>query len=118
MHQPRAGLRIPVKLPVEIRWKSHAGKTRRARGQTSNISGSGLYLSAPLRLGRKTPITFTVLLPAEVTKVALELRCQGRVVRWSRPGELPGMGAIIDNYELRPAHRKGSPPPKGKARPR
>jgi len=106
MMQPRAGLRIPVELPAEVRWKNRSGNKRHVHGVTGNISGNGLFLTVPVRPRRQTPITVTVLLPSEVTQIPLELLCEGRVIRWNQPGELVGMGATIDDYELRPARRK------------
>ena len=106
VRHPRTGFRIPVELPVEVRWKSRSGKSRQVQGITENISGNGLFLKVPVRPHQKTTITMTVIIPAKVAQVPLELLCQGRVVRWSRPGELPGMGAIIDDYEFRPTHRQ------------
>ncbi len=106
--QPRAGPRIPVELPVEIMWKGPAGVSQQVAGRTGNISGNGLFLVVDKRLRRETPIRITVELPSEVTQVPLQLKCWGRVVRWNRPHEKPGMGAIIDDYELRPLSRKGA----------
>jgi hypothetical protein len=105
MNHHRAGMRIPVELPVHVQWRSHRGSSLKAQGRTENISGNGLFITFPTKVRRNTPITFTVALPAEITQVPLELLCQGRVVRWNRPGELPGIGVIIDDYELRPAQR-------------
>ena len=99
----RAYRRIPVELPVSLRWRTPTGAKRQIRGKTENVSRMGLFVVAPIRLRRETPISFTVILPQEVTRVPIELACQGRVVRSSRAGELPGFGAIIDDYELRPA---------------
>ena len=96
-----------MELPVEIRWKSRAGANRQARGKTGNISGSGLFIEVPVRPHPATPITIKVLLTREGTQVPLELFCQGRVVRWSHRGKTQGLGAVIDEYELRPAHRPG-----------
>jgi hypothetical protein len=103
INQSRAGSRIPVELPAEVRWKSRSGNLRHAEGKTENISGSGLFLAVPVRPHLQTPITIRVPLPAEVTGVPVELVCHARVVRWSQPDELQGVAAIIDDYELRPA---------------
>ncbi len=100
----RAGVRIPIELPVQVRWKSARGAHRQVRGKTGPISGNGLFMTVPIRPPRRTPITFTIPLPAEITKIPLELYCQGRVVRWSQLGEGSGVAAIIDDYKLRPAH--------------
>jgi hypothetical protein len=48
-----------------------------------------------------------VALPHEVTQVPLELSCQGRVVRWKQDGQVEGLCAVIDDYELRPVSRAG-----------
>lgn len=103
MIYPRAGIRIPVELPVEIRWKSRVGRPRQVKGKTASISGNGMMMSVPKRLRDQTPITITVRLPIEFTKVPLELLCHGRVV--AKPAQFGGFGAIIDDYQLRPARR-------------
>jgi hypothetical protein len=97
-----------MELPVEIRWKSRTGVRRQAAGKTGNISGSGLFIEVPARLPRATSVMIKVQLPSEVTQVPLELLCQGRVIRWHRGGEVQGLGAVIDDYELRPVSRVGS----------
>ncbi len=106
MSPPRGGKRIPVHLPAQILWTSRSGGTRRATGKTGNISSNGLFLWVSIRPRVATPITVSVRLPAAATQVPFELFCQGRVVRWNRTGESVGMGATIEEYELRPARRK------------
>lgn len=103
MNYLRAGVRLPIELPVEIRWMSRVGGQRQAQGKTACISANGMFMTVPIRLRDQTPITVTVSLPLEVTKVPLELLCRGRVV--SQPGRRAGLGAIIDKYELRPVRR-------------
>ena len=102
MSQRRTSQRLPIELPVEIRWKSRAGNSKQATGKTGNISGSGLFIEIPIRLQRATSVMIKVVLPRSVTPVPLELLCQGRVVRWNRQGQVQGLGAVIDEYELRP----------------
>jgi hypothetical protein len=94
--------RIPIELVVNLSWRTRTGTKRRARAKTENMSGTGLFMAAPVRLRRETPIHFTIVLPSEITRVPLELTCRGRVVRASRAGEPAGFGAVIDEYELRP----------------
>jgi hypothetical protein len=98
----RSGIRIPVELAVEVYWKSRGGHSRRVEGKTGNISGNGLFMTIPVRPPCKTSVTMRVLLPPPITHVPVELRCNGRVIRWSCPGESRGMGATIDEYEFRP----------------
>jgi hypothetical protein len=101
----RSGIRIPVELPVEVHWKSRGGNSRRVEGKTGNISGNGLFTCIPVRPPCNTTVKMRVLLPANITRVPVELLCNGRVIRWSCPGETRGMGATIDEYEFRPARR-------------
>jgi len=102
MKEQHTGGRIQIELPVEISWRGPTGNTRQAKGKTSNISGSGLFIETPLRLPRATCIMFTVQLPREATKVPLELACEGRVIRGSQRGQPLGIGVVIDEYELLP----------------
>ena len=108
MNQRRASQRIPMELPVEIRWTSRAGSPKQAMGKTGNISGSGLFIEIPVRLHRATSVTIKVIFPREATQVPIELLCQGRVVRWNQRGQVQGLGAVIDEYELRPVPQIGS----------
>lgn len=98
----RTGYRVPLELPVEVRWKERRGTTRQVQGKTGSISGNGLLVTVPVLPPRETPILFTIALPREVTKVPLELECRGRVVRWFRQGETSAVGAVIDDYRFRP----------------
>jgi len=93
---------MPMALPVEIRWKGRRGGLRQASGKTGDISGTGLFIEVDARPQPDTPVKIKVALPREVTRVPLELWCQGRVVRWNRQGRNHGVGAVIDEYELRP----------------
>ena len=108
MNQRRASQRISMELPVELRWTNRAGSPKHAIGKTGNISGSGLFIEIPVRLHRATMVTIKVAFPSAATQVPLELLCQGRVVRWNQRGHVLGLGAVIDEYELRPAPRMGS----------
>ena len=107
----RAGVRIPVELPVQIRWKSRAGKPRQAEGKTAGISGNGMVLTLPVRLPGHTPVTITVSLPVDVTKVPVRLLCRGRVTRArhralaGERGGLTGIRATIDDYRFQRARR-------------
>jgi hypothetical protein len=102
MNERRASQRIPMGLPVEIRWKTRAGTPKQAMGKTGNISGSGLFIEVPIRLQRTTSLTIKVVLPRGEAQAPLELSCNGRVVRWEREGEVEGLCVVIDEYELHP----------------
>lgn len=96
----RGGTRIPVELPVQISWKTRAGKERFAQGKTESMSGNGLFIMAPVRLRHNTPIQFSVSLPTEITNTPMLLYCVGRVVRQNRTGDAAGLGVVIDDYRL------------------
>jgi len=117
MNHLRTGIRIPIELPVHIQWKGQKGSSRKASGKTENISGNGLFLSLPGKVGRNTRIKLTVEFPSDATPRPLQLLCLGRVVRWNKSGEQPGIGVIIDDYEIRPASTatRGSSGKKSKA---
>src|ERR1035441_9238716 len=105
MDERRASQRIPMELPIEIRWKTRAGSPKQAMGKLGNISGNGLFIEFPVHLQRETPVTTTVVIPRQGSQVPLELACQGRVVRWKQDGQAEGLCVVIDEYELRPVSR-------------
>ena len=108
MNERRVSQRIPMGLPVEIRWKTRAGTLKQAMGKTGNISGNGLFIEIPIRLHRATSLMMNVVLPRGATQGPLELSCQGRVVRWKQDGQVQGLCVVIDDYELRSVSRAGS----------
>jgi hypothetical protein len=103
MNYLRAGVRIPLELPAEVRWRSRGGEPRQVHGKTACISSNGMFVFSPVRLRSDTPVTITISLPVEITRIPLQLCCWGRVV--SHPPKQAGIGAIIDDYQLRPARR-------------
>jgi PilZ domain len=113
MDERRASQRIPMELPIEIRWKTRAGSPKQAMGKTGNISGNGLFIEFPVHLQRKTPVTMKVVLPRQGSQVPIELSCQGRVVRWKQDGQVEGLCVVIDQYELLPVTRTGGKRPRG-----
>lgn len=69
------------------------------------MSGNGLFVELPIRLRQDTEIIVTVTLPLEITRYPLELLCQARVVRQGQTPEPQGVGAVIDDYRIRPAQQ-------------
>jgi hypothetical protein len=112
MDERRASQRIPMELPIEIRWKTRAGSPKQAMGRTGNISGNGLFIEFPVHLHRETSVTTKLVLPREGSQVPIELSCQGRVVRWKQDGKVEGLCVVIDEYELRPVSRAGGKRPR------
>jgi hypothetical protein len=104
MQYLRTGGRIPIEAPVEIRWKAPGGKLKEAQGETVSISSNGVHMTVAAKIRPQTPVTITIRLPLEITKVPLVLHCQGRVVKQA-PGAT-GLRAVIDDYELHPVGRR------------
>jgi hypothetical protein len=98
--ESRSSQRLPLELPMRVRWRSGEGQVEEAQGTTGNISANGVFFTLPARLSPETRITFRVLLPSDIAKTPIELVGQGRVVRQSRRGEVQGVAAIIDDYQL------------------
>jgi len=75
------------------------------QGEIVTMSGNGVFMRLPSQLSPNTRITLTVSLPTEVTRTPLKLFCQARVVDQKEVRTYPfGIGAIIDDYQIRPAH--------------
>ncbi len=106
MRERRQGKRYPLMLPVQVQWKARRGSAGRAQGRTGDMSSSGLLVVMPTPLPLGTTINVTINLPIELTKVPVELSCLGRVVRKSRMGKNQGIGAIIEDFQLRPTRLK------------
>jgi len=115
MNKPRTGQRFLLKLPVEIQWKSPAGRLRKATGKIRDISSSGIFIDIPVRVPPATSISIKMVLPVKVAGVPLKLLCKGRVVRRNQDGQAQGVAATIDDYDVRPMPRTvsgGKRPPK------
>jgi len=108
MLERRQGKRYPLRLPAEVRWKARRGSVGRAQVKTGDMSSSGLLVVMPNPLPLGTTINVTINLPVELTKVPVELSCLGRVVRKSRMGKNQGIGAIIEDFELRAPRPKAA----------
>jgi len=71
------------------------------------MSGNGLFMRLPAQLRPNTRVILTVSLPTEVTRIPLKLRCLARVVDQKRTKTYPfGIGAVIDDYQFRPARQQ------------
>lgn len=97
----RAGTRIPIELPVSMRWKSPEGNERLAVARTGNMSGNGLFIQTPLRFPNQTKLLLTVALPRDIVKASVQLACHGRVVQDRSQSKISGIAVVIDDYELR-----------------
>jgi hypothetical protein len=73
------------------------------QGEIITMSGNGVFMRLPVQL---RPNTRTVSLPTEITRIPLKLFCQARVVGQKEVRTYPfGIGAIIDDYQIRPARQ-------------
>lgn len=99
----RLSARVPLELPVHVRWRTSTGKSQQVEGRTENISANGMFVRIRRRLRHHAPISFCVDLPSEVTRTPVQLLGHGRIVRLNGPGEVPGIAAVIDEYEIRRA---------------
>jgi hypothetical protein len=80
-------------LPIEL---SARRELRTARGETYNLSSSGVLFSTDRELKVGQSLEYTILLP--VAPKGIKLRCFGTVVRLS---ESPvAAAATIDRYEF------------------
>ena len=104
----RQGKRYPLTLPAEVRWKAQRGSVGRAQVRTGDMSSSGLLVVMPSPIPLGTTINVRINLPIELTKVPVELTCLGRVVRKSRMGKNQGIGAIVEDFQLRPSRQKAA----------
>jgi hypothetical protein len=99
----RLSARVPLELPVHVWWRTITGKPQELEAKTENISANGMFVTIRRRLRNNAPISFRVDLPSEITRAPVQLLGHGRIVRCSGPGEAPGIAAVIDEYEIRPA---------------
>ena len=100
----RLGIRFPVEFPVKVQWKSRPGKVRQMRGEIITMSGNGMFMRLPSQLRPNTKITLTVSLPTQITRIPLKLFCKARVVGQNPLTAHPfGVGAVIDDYQIRTA---------------
>jgi c-di-GMP-binding flagellar brake protein YcgR len=104
MPERRSAQRYKLALPIEIMHPTPSARSRRLRGQTRDISTSGIYFTLPEPLPPKSTFQFSVTLPPELTDgIEVQITAQGRVVRTERKppsAEQLGIAATIDKYEI------------------
>lgn len=104
MQERRSAPRYKLALPIEIMRMTLATRSRRLRGETRDISTSGIYFTLAKPLAPKTRFQFSITLPANLTDgIEVQITAEGRVVRTERKNssaEQLGIGAVIENYEI------------------
>jgi len=76
------------------------------QGKIVTMSGNGVFMRLPSQLPANTSISLTVILPPENARIPLKILCQARVVGQKEGVTYPfGIGAIIDDYQIRPVRQ-------------
>lgn len=98
-HEARSARRFPLRLPV--RYRLHGEQTWR-RGETENVSGSGILFRGQAAARTGTSLELSVALPALSAEEAPEMICRGVVVRsaGTTDGKLPGLAMRILHSRL------------------
>ncbi len=98
----RSSARLPLEMPVHVRWEGEQGVSSEANGMTRDISGNGLFLKISAEILPQTPLRLRIPLPQGQGSTPMELLAEGRVVRGNFAGEDQGLAAVIDDYRLVP----------------
>jgi len=97
----RNSTRFPLHLPVTV---TIAKKEYRA--ETIDISAGGVLLHTEAAMGVGSSVEFSIEMPSDVlgTDHAVQVNCQGRVVRTPPASRSAGqqVGVVIDEYSLEP----------------
>jgi len=97
--EKRTTRRFTLRLPLTIKLPQKGEITAHTRDISSR--GVSFYLDSPLQVG--AALNFTLTLPPEVTLTqAIQVRCNGRVVRIEESPENSrvAVAAVIDRYEF------------------
>ena len=97
--QLRASVRFPIRLPIWL--KTDQGEVK---GETENISASGLSFLVERQLEENARIEFTIAMPGSVmgSQTDVNVHCIGRVVRCEGSEPLKHAAAVIDEYYFVP----------------
>lgn len=96
MNEQRKNQRFDLRLPFELL------SGTKNKGETRNMSSSGVLFHAPKQMEIGESIEYLITLPrVPGTRVDVRLRCMGTVVR----GEKESMfAATLDRYEFQRGH--------------
>jgi hypothetical protein len=92
-------------LHLSLRYR-RIGEAAWHRGQTQNISRSGVFFQSDDPIELNAPVELSVVLATgPVARDAAEVHCRGRVVRTVAPLEndgVPGSAVVIEDYAFLP----------------
>ena len=90
----RKNQRFDLRLPLEILGDQDGA----CKGETRNVSSCGVLFTAKTEVAIGDPIEYLITLPkARGTRVAVRLRCIGKVVRKKEQSEF---AATLERYEF------------------
>lgn len=94
----RGAVRFPLSIPVNL--YTEGGEVAAV---TVNISASGILFQLPEPLALRSPVSFTIKMPAEAMGTASDVvvHCAGRIVRSGRNDGGAYAAAVIDKYYFR-----------------
>jgi hypothetical protein len=95
----RKNQRFELRLPLEIL----VGRAPVSKGETKNVSSCGVLFAAKAAVAVGEPIEYLITLPkARGTRVAVRLRCVGKVVRRNdaHKDQAPEFAATLERYEF------------------
>ena len=95
MIEQRRNQRFELRLPFEV---IRAGTNYKTRGETRNVSSSGVLFTATVPMSVGEPIEYSITLPkAPGSRTEVRLRCVGTVLR--AEDEI-GFAASLERYEF------------------
>jgi len=94
--------RFGVKLACRVKPRgSRKTAVLSEEGETTDVSGGGLFFSTSVEWTLGTAIEFELDLPAHAVQSPVKIRCQGTITRLIPQGNgRMGIGATIDYYKI------------------
>ncbi|HLH38190.1 MAG TPA: PilZ domain-containing protein [Bryobacteraceae bacterium] len=94
MLEQRKHQRFELKLPIEL---VHYGAAEQPRGETKNVSSSGVLFTSPVPIEVGASIEYLITFPkVPGSRAEVRLRCMGKVVR----NESNAFAATLERYEF------------------
>lgn len=95
MIEQRTNQRFDLRLPFEI---VQGGKPRKGKGETKNVSSSGVLFTSPAPIAVGEAIEYFITLPKPPgSRADVRLRCMGKVLRGD---QMSTFAATLERYEF------------------
>jgi hypothetical protein len=95
MIEQRRNQRFELKLPFEV---IQDGANSKTKGETRNLSSSGVLFTAPAAMSVGDPIEYSITLPrAPGARTDVRLRCIGTILRADAEA---AFAATLERYEF------------------